>query len=256
MSPRSTDTEHRRSEPAGPLGDGLWNDVLLREKDPYATAKYEILLQWLGDLSGQSVLVVGSGSGEFAALLARSGGRVTAVDIDEHLVALTEATARRFGVEISTAVSSLEDLDPGAPYDLVVATDVIEHILNDEEAVAKLVKLVRRPGRVLITVPALQSLFGYHDEILGHHRRYNRRQLRHLVEPSVRIQRLRYFGFFLVPAALIVSRWLRRPYPLGPVGELKEKGGPLGSLLGAFFRLEKRLPLPLGTSLLLLGSPR
>jgi SAM-dependent methyltransferase len=242
--------------PDANAGGGLWDDLLVRELDPYAGTKYEILLAWLGDVAGQSVIVVGSGSGEFAALLAGRGARVLAVDIDEESVALSRQTAERFGVEVATEVSRIEDIDVARRFDLVVATDVIEHVEDDGLALAKLVALTEPGGRLLITVPALTWLFGYHDEMLGHYRRYDRRSLGRLLAGSVRIERLRYFGVLLIPAALIVSRWLRRPYPIRDVGATYEKPGSLGALLRLLFRIEKRLSPPLGTSLLMLGRPQ
>jgi SAM-dependent methyltransferase len=243
------------TDSGAPAGGGLWNDLLVREVDPYASTKYEILLAWLGDVAGRSAIVVGSGSGEFAALLASRGARVLAVDIDEPSVELTRQTAARFGVELETAVARIEEIDVARQFDLVVATDVIEHVADDDLAVDKLVALTAAGGRILITVPALQWLFGLHDEALGHYRRYDRRSLRRLLEARVRIDRLRYFGLFLVPAALLLSRWLRRPYPIRGVGESYARRSALGTLLRLLFGLEKRLAPPLGTSLLLLGRP-
>jgi SAM-dependent methyltransferase len=236
-------------------GSGLWDDLLARKLDPYAGTKYEILLEWLGDIAGQSILVVGSGSGEFAALLAGRGGEVLAVDIDEESVELTRKTAESFGVTLSTQVNRIEEMELVEKFDLVVATDVIEHVEDDHNAVDRLVALTKSGGRLLITVPALQWLFGIHDESLGHFRRYDMKTLRALMSSRVRIDRLRYFGFLLIPAALIISRWLRRPYPIRDVGESYEKSGLIGALVRLFFRVEKWLAPPLGTSLLMLGRP-
>jgi len=161
--------------PNGGDGSGLWNDMLARRLDPYAGTKYEILLEWLGDVAGQSIVVVGSGSGEFAALLAGRGGEVLAVDIDEESVELTRKTAESFHVVLSTQVNRIEEMDVSEKYDLVVATDVIEHVEDDHAAMETLVALTKPGGRLLITVPALQWLFGIHDESLGHFRRYDMR---------------------------------------------------------------------------------
>jgi 2-polyprenyl-3-methyl-5-hydroxy-6-metoxy-1,4-benzoquinol methylase len=85
-----------------------WNDFLLRACDPYAMAKYEILLDWVGNIKGHTAAVIGSGSGEFAALLARAGAYVTAVDIDEGSVQLTQETATKFGVTVKGEVATLQ----------------------------------------------------------------------------------------------------------------------------------------------------
>jgi SAM-dependent methyltransferase len=228
------------------MKDARWNDFLFRERDPYAMAKYEILLDWLRDLRGKTVLVVGSGSGEFAALLARAGGDVTAIDIDAPSVELTRQTAEKFGVSIKTEVATIETFSTKDQFDLVAATDVIEHIENDRSAVAALSELTRPAGRILITVPALPCLFGHHDVVLGHYRRYTRRSLLRLVRPHLVVEHIRYYGFSLIPVALVISRWLRRPYPTGSAAS--------GSLVQFICSIEKRIRPPLGTSLLLFAS--
>ncbi|MDR3607830.1 MAG: class I SAM-dependent methyltransferase [Oligoflexia bacterium] len=230
-----------------------WNDFLLRQVDPYATAKYEILLDWLGNIAGRSALVVGSGSGELAALMAGKGAKVTAIDISEEYVELTRKTAQRFQVPMETAVAKLEDFHPGKKYDIVAATDVIEHIEDDQAAVQQLKELLSEEGTLVITVPALPALFGYHDEVLGHFRRYTASSLRALISGGFEISRLRYYGLFLIPVALLISRILRRPYPVKAAGNQKSA---LGAIIRSVFSWEKIMSPPLGTSLLLTARPR
>lgn len=231
-----------------------WEDFLNRRLDPYAGTKYRILLGWLGDLRGATALVVGSGSGEFAASLALAGARVDAVDIDRESVGLTLEAAKRAGASVEAWTSRLEDLEPEARYDLVAATDVIEHIEDDAAAAARLVALTKAGGRLVVTVPALQALFGYHDEVLGHYRRYTAGSLRALFSgPGVTVERCRYFGLLLIPVAWAVSCLLRRPYPVAAVGEREASGGAVASVLKALFRFERAVSPPLGTSVLMLA---
>jgi 2-polyprenyl-3-methyl-5-hydroxy-6-metoxy-1,4-benzoquinol methylase len=241
--------------PTGPIPLlNQWNDFLLRELDPYAMAKYHLLLDWLGDVRGLTCLIVGSGSGELAALLALAGAKVLATDIDNNSIELTVQTAKRYGANLQTRVSRLEEFSDSEKFDLVLATDVIEHIADDQAAAKKLAHLTKKSGRLVITVPALQSLFGYHDEILHHYRRYNSSQLSRLFRPYLKIQKLQYFGFFLIPVALITSRILRRPYPVAYAGQAKKTKSLMGRLLRLIFKIEGNITFPLGTSLLLLGN--
>jgi 2-polyprenyl-3-methyl-5-hydroxy-6-metoxy-1,4-benzoquinol methylase len=124
-----------------------WNDFLLRACDPYAMAKYEILLDWVGDIEGKTGVVIGSGSGEFPALLARAGAEVTAIDIDGASVQLTQETARKFGVLVKTEVATLKSFTKTEQFELVAATDVIEHIEDDRSAARDISELVHRWGK-------------------------------------------------------------------------------------------------------------
>lgn len=237
-----------------PRCDSQWNDFMVRRYDAYAAAKYEILLEWMGDVSGQSVLVAGCGGGELACLLAQRGANVTAFDVEAATVALARETARHAGVSIRFAVAALEEYPGEQLYDVAVATDVLEHIGDDLLAARRLVRLVRPGGSVLVTVPAGPWLFGYHDEVLGHHRRYTRRSLRALFASGVRIDRLRPYGFGLIPVVVLFSRLLRRPYPTARVGVTSAQRTLLGAVVRTFFRIEKRVVPPVGTSLLLAAT--
>ncbi len=188
-------------------------------------------------------------------MLARAGAKVLATDIDAASVDLTQSTSSELGVQIQTQVARLEDLPLEPKFDIVVATDVIEHIENDQAAAVKLSQLVAPQGRLVITVPALQFLFGYHDVVLGHFRRYSCGQVRTLFAPFFKIERLRYFGFFLIPVTLMFSRIMKKPYPVAAVGNSAQGQSLAGRIIRFLFRIEKSSAFPLGTSVLLLATP-
>jgi SAM-dependent methyltransferase len=245
-----------RSLATPPVLQDQWSDFLLRRFDVYALAKYEILLKEIGDVAGKTALVVGAGSGEFVALLAQAGAKVTAIDIDEASVKLARRTMDELQLPADYYVSRLEEFPTDRAYDLVCATDVIEHIEDDAAAVRKISELTHDGGTITITVPALQSLFGYHDEILGHYRRYDRRQLEALMKPWAEPLFMRYFGFSLIPVALVLSRLLRRSYPVKAVGTEFEKPSLVGRILRMVFAMERVVRPPVGTSLLYLGRKK
>jgi SAM-dependent methyltransferase len=65
--------------------------------------------------------------------------------------------------------------------DVVCAFEVLEHV-EDDEAALRLWGTFLRPGAtLLISVPAWQRRFGPSDARVGHHRRYDRNQLRDLL---------------------------------------------------------------------------
>ncbi|HEX2486190.1 MAG TPA: class I SAM-dependent methyltransferase, partial [Myxococcota bacterium] len=94
---------------------------------------------------------------------------------------------------------------PDAPFDVVLALDVVEHVPDDREFLGDLVRrALRRNGRALVSVPAWMSLFTRHDIELGHHRRYRPAQLRALLEHcELSVERSGgLFHSLLVPRAL------------------------------------------------------
>ena len=122
---------------------------------------------------------------------------------------------------------------------------------DDAAAVHRLRELVAPNGVVILSVPALPSLFGRHDELLGHHRRYVRGTLRAVVEPCFTIDRLRYYGMTLIPVTLWFSRIRRNEYPAQTAS-----AGVVGRAFTAVCHAEARVPTPIGTSLICLARPR
>lgn len=63
-------------------------------------------------------------------------------------------------------------------FDLALATDVLEHVDDDEAALRELFRVLKPGGTALITVPAFPSLWGISDIIGEHRRRYLFKPLR------------------------------------------------------------------------------
>ena len=93
---------------------------------------------------------------------------------------------------------------------MVGAFDVIEHISEDEEALAQLRRAVRPGGGVLVTVPQHPRLWSPADDYGEHKRRYRRRELVEKVSAAgLEIERITSFVSLLLPA-MIASRFLDR----------------------------------------------
>jgi SAM-dependent methyltransferase len=92
--------------------------------------------------------------------------------------------------------------------DIILLLDVIEHIENDIDFLKKLSEM---PGfsndtRIVITVPAYQTLFCSHDTWLGHYRRYTSKMLRfHLSKAGLKSD---YDGYFFL--SLLLARIIQK----------------------------------------------
>lgn len=229
-----------------------YQDLLIRPDDPYANAKYEIILDYLKKKSVKTVLNAGCGSGELSLILAQSGYDVTGIDAEGKYIALARQNAKKINAKnCHFVVSKIEKYKPNHQFDSVIATDVLEHIANDRKAFKSLAQLTKEDGLTIITVPAGQYLFGLHDKRLGHFRRYSRNSLENIVPKELKVNQIRYFGFLLIPAAFLLSHLLQVSYPITQSGQAT-KNPRLVRLASRFgFFIEKKVRFPLGTSLLL-----
>ena len=226
------------------------DDHEFRENDLYAASKYAITLRWLGHSDQTRVLAnVGCGGGMFNRLASDAGFHVRAFEPDTQAFAIASANPPPNCV---VEQKGLFDIDQGLQADVAVMHDVLEHIDGEGAAVERLAQLIRPGGLVVVSVPALEALFGYHDVQLGHFRRYSRTTLRRALRPHFDVQSIRYFGASMVPVAWWFSRKRRIPYPTNGVGE----SGWQDKLIKAVFSVEERIAAPVGTSVIALARRR
>lgn len=151
-------------------------------------------------------LDIGGGNGITALAMQNAGYDVTLVEP----YATGVENARKRGIR-STMQSTLEEYvahvngtAPAAGF-----FDVMEHIEDDKSFLENINRLLTPDGRIMLTVPAFQSLWSENDVQLGHFRRYTLRQLSALLaEAGFRVTHATYF-FSLVWAPM----WLARVLP-------------------------------------------
>jgi len=226
-------------------------DHEFRDDDVYALGKYRLTGSWLRPLPTRGELLnIGCGAGQFNTLAADLGFTVRAFEPDPKAFEL--AVANLPPEHCSVQQLGIEAISGERFADVVVMHDVLEHIEDEAATVAHLASLLKPDGVLVLSVPALPSLFGYHDEQLGHYRRYTRRTLRAALQPAFRIERLRYYGTTLIPVTLWFSRIRRQPYPMANASG----DGVAARALGLVCRLEERIAGPLGTSVICMARAR
>jgi trans-aconitate methyltransferase len=107
------------------------------------------------DLDPAAILDAGAEDATFVYWLADRYPRasVMAVDIDESAIAACLAARPwKYGQRVEFRVGSFADLEPES-LDLITAFDVLEHITDDETAVADLTRALRPGGHLLVHVP-------------------------------------------------------------------------------------------------------
>ncbi|HEV7301015.1 MAG TPA: class I SAM-dependent methyltransferase [Tepidisphaeraceae bacterium] len=145
-------------------------------------------------------LDVGCGSGVLLAANDTIADKV-GVDLDPHNV----ERGRAKGLDVRTVQRGWDFSELGT-FDLITLCDVVEHVEHEEPAIEAVYRALRPGGIVLVTVPALMSLWGPHDVVNHHYRRYTKRTLRRLFDGH-RWQTLSstYFSSLLLPMI-----WLAR----------------------------------------------
>lgn len=137
------------------------------------------------DRGARTFADVGCGAGSVSLELCRRGMKGIGIDRSADAVRVAgERLAEHIAAgryEISLA--EVEEL-PHDSLDVAISLMVAEHLHDDVGFVHAVARLVRRGGQVIIGVPGRRDHWGYEDEVAGHLRRYERDELRQLLESA------------------------------------------------------------------------
>jgi len=177
----------------------------------YYSSKFKLLNAQLNVLpiekTTASIADIGCGSGLFLDMLAAAGWG------DSH---------RSIGVDparnINTTPAGIPMYSqiPDRKFDIVLLMDVLEHVPNPTEILAKAAQHCNAKGFVFITVPALPWLWSGHDRFLGHYRRYTLKSLERTITAVSSLTSINshYYFSFILPAVIpyrLVNKFKFKP---------------------------------------------
>jgi SAM-dependent methyltransferase len=203
--------------------------------------------------STQRILDFGSGTGGNVAMAGRVG-QVIGIEPDAGALELARA---RGGALFSRAVGTALPFRDGS-FDLVLASDVLEHIGDDALAASEIHRVLRRGGSLIFSVPAHPWLFAPHDRALRHQRRYTRRTIRRVLEGAgLTVAWLSYWNTILFPVA-VAARLAKRFGNADSRSDIRDVAPWLNQSLTAVLAFEARTlqvtQLPWGVSLIGIAS--
>jgi len=231
---------------------------LFRENDAYN----EFLWRSLSALSFRPcagrVLEIGCGIGNLTRIILRSPAveHLHGIDRDPTYVERLRGELPDPRLELSVALAEEfcpeRNCSPGGGFDVIVASNVLEHIEDDARVLRNFRRMLRHGGAAWILVPAHPFLYCSLDRRLSHHRRYRRRDVEELARASdLRVARMRHFN----PLGTL-GWWLngvvlrRKILPGRQVSFYSRFGIPVSAWI------DRWSPLPLGVSLLAVLSLR
>ena len=219
----------------------------LEEGQWWCLTRRELLVSLVENIPRQSkVLEIGCSAGFLLKSLKEKGfSSLIGIDVSAQAVALSQEK----GLEAYVQDGARPEFPP-ATFDLILASDVLEHIEDDASALHSWFKLLRSGGKLICFVPAFGFLWSEHDAVNQHKRRYSLSGLSAVVRKAgFVIEQKSYWDFFLFPAVAVV-RGIQRVLLLLRSRSSQPKdqfyafgGGLINSSLIALLRFENALLL-------------
>lgn len=134
-----------------------WDEMLSKKYNKfnaYQQARFETVVNWLGNISGKKVADLGCGDGALTYLLAKTGAEVTGVDNEQEGLDFAESKFKEHKANASFVLGDVRKTNlPDNAFDIVVSSDVIEHIERPEELVAEAARILKPGGVFVCTTP-------------------------------------------------------------------------------------------------------
>ena len=102
-------------------------------------------------------------------------------------------------------------IHPGGIADTITCINVLEHLDQDVTALKHMKHFLKKGGKIIIFVPALQSIYGTLDRLVDHHRRYTKKTLSSVLQKAgLTIKDSYYMNMFGIMTWFLAGRVLKQ----------------------------------------------
>ena len=201
-----------------------------------------------------NILEIGSGIGNISEQFIQNNQKITLSDIRDNYCSYLY---NHFDNKVDN-VLNIDIIDPDFDYkhqnlfgsfDSIFALNIVEHVKDDNLAIANCKKLLKKGGHLIILVPAYQSLYNRFDKELEHYRRYSLKGLVSIFENNdITIKHKQYFNFIAILGWWFSGSILRKK--IIPEGQMKL----FNSLVPVFKIIDKIVLNKVGISAIVIGK--
>lgn len=202
-----------------------------------------------------SVIELGAGTGSIAQSLSEQG--YSDISVGEiHMDGLYFAKSQ--GIKKLFQINLLK-LPFKESFDVVGLFDVLEHIEDHHLVLENVYQSLKKGGLLFLTVPAHQYLWNSYDDLMGHHRRYEIKNLKSVVEKhGFRALKSSYYFVSIFPLMMlkkIIQSHMRSKKSDASFSEHVHINPFINLILKAILWVENKLLLkvssPLGSSIIM-----
>jgi 2-polyprenyl-3-methyl-5-hydroxy-6-metoxy-1,4-benzoquinol methylase len=137
-------------------------------------------------LAHLNVLDIGCGVGTLALYIGQFGAQVLGIDISKRAIEICQKA--RVSLGMKQVQFKRQGMWKGAAkYDLIICTEIIEHVENDKEFLKRIFQKLKVGGCLVLTTPSKENFLykiGFYkkfDAEVGHLRRYTKQSIANLL---------------------------------------------------------------------------
>ncbi|OGY17025.1 MAG: hypothetical protein A2784_04215 [Candidatus Chisholmbacteria bacterium RIFCSPHIGHO2_01_FULL_48_12] len=146
----------------------------------------------ISSFSNKTILDIGCGAGTISLYLANQGANIIGIDISRKAIDSCKKSAKALKLKDRTQFicNTIEQIKFRRKFDLIICSEIIEHIPNDKAFLKRVYKLLKNNGLLILSTPSINAplykigLAQNFDKQVGHIRRYSKKQISDLVKKS------------------------------------------------------------------------
>ena len=146
----------------------------------------------ISSFSNKTILDIGCGAGTISLYLANQGANIIGIDISRKAIDSCKKSAKALKLKDRTQFicNTIEQIKFRRKFDLIICSEIIEHIPNDKAFLKRVYKLLKNNGLLILSTPSINAplykigLAQNFDKRVGHIRRYSKKQISDLVKKS------------------------------------------------------------------------
>jgi SAM-dependent methyltransferase len=132
--------------------------------------------------NGSNFLEIGPGNFLLARELLKYYQQGTLIDFNPKAKLIYQALPDQVQRRLDLLIGNFMDYSFSGTYDCIIACEVMEHVQDDRVFLQKIYELLVEEGQIIISVPARMKMWSIHDQVVGHLRRYEKKELKAMVE--------------------------------------------------------------------------
>ncbi|NNF55482.1 MAG: methyltransferase domain-containing protein [Acidimicrobiales bacterium] len=174
----------------------------------YLFRRYEVLRNLQ---PGERFLEIGAGDLTLSLELLEHFKQGVAIELTDDMHVVHAALPDDARERLTPITGDFATIDLDGQFDAVISCEVLEHVLEHEEFLRRMNSVLRPGGQLILAVPSRMKYWTEHDELVGHVRRYEKDDIRGLLEQAGFVGvRILSYGFPWVNMLRIPRRILAR----------------------------------------------